>query len=79
MLRNRPRPHLSPREKQIVRMIVDAKPIKEIAAALDLSGNTVCQYLAELYAKLGIHSRAELALWGMYEEIERLRKREPAA
>jgi len=63
-----------------VRMIVDARPIKEIASELGITRNTIGRYLSLLYAKLGVHSRAELTLWAMYEEIEARRKlEEPAA
>jgi DNA-binding CsgD family transcriptional regulator len=79
MHRKRRTPHLSPREQQIVHMIINARPIKEIAAELHLTGNTVSQYLADLYAKLGIHSRAELALWGIYEEMAEREKRDKVA
>jgi len=55
--------HFSPREAQLIDLISQAKTNKEIAAELQLSTGTVAQYLADLYASLGIHSRAELALW----------------
>ena len=57
-------PRLSPRERQIARLILCATPIKEVANILGLSPNTVAQYLSTLYNKIGVHSRAELAFWG---------------
>ena len=65
----RPATHLTPREMQLVDLIVEGVPIKEIAARLGLSRNTVGQYLAGLYAKLGVHSRAEVAAWRFREGI----------
>lgn len=67
--------HLTPREWQVVYLIVAAKPIKQIAAELGISRNTVARYLAALYAKLEVHSRAELALWGFRSGV---REREAA-
>jgi len=65
----RPKPRITPREQQVIILIVRAVPIKEIAAELGLSRNTVAQYLAKLYAKVGVHSARELALWAMREQI----------
>jgi DNA-binding CsgD family transcriptional regulator len=60
---------LSPREAQVVLLILDARPIKEIALEMGISRHTVTHYLRDLYAKLGIHTRAELTLWAMNNEI----------
>jgi len=65
----RPATHLTPRELQLVELIVQGIPIKEMAVRLDLSPKTVPQYLAHLYAKLGVHSRAEVAAWRFREGI----------
>lgn len=54
---------LSDRERQVVDLIVDAWGVKEIAYVLDLTPGTVTQYLANIYRKLGISGRAELARW----------------
>ena len=50
-------------------MIIEAVPIKQIAAELNISRNTVGSYLATLYAKLGVHSRAEAALLGFRQRL----------
>lgn len=57
-------PHLSPRETTILQLAMTAKPIKEMAALLGISPRTVGHYLCKMYAKLDVHSLAELALWG---------------
>ena len=71
-------PRLTDREKEMVVLIIQARPIKEIADEMGISRNTVSQYLAKLYAKLRIHSRAELAYWAMCQHLE-AEKRRPAA
>ena len=72
-------PHLSPRERQVVILIMEAAPIKEIAVKLGISRNTVSQYLADLYAKVGVHTRAELTLWAFREGLVSFEKDEDVA
>ncbi|HEX8151718.1 MAG TPA: helix-turn-helix transcriptional regulator [Thermoanaerobaculia bacterium] len=57
------RPHsdgLSPREREIARMIADGYPNKTIAAVLEISSWTVNTYLRRMFAKLGVTSRAAM-------------------
>jgi len=51
---------LSPREFEILRMILDAKATDEIAAAFNLSPKTVANYHYEIKSKLGVRSDIEL-------------------
>lgn len=51
---------LSPREKEIVRLIARGLPNKAIATVLDISQWTVASHLRRIYAKLGVKSRAEM-------------------
>lgn len=51
---------LHPREQEILEMILTNARRKEIAAALNLSENTVKTYTRNLYHKLGVSSREEL-------------------
>lgn len=53
---------LSPREREIARLVALGKSNREIAAQLRLSVRTVENYLYTAYAKLGITKRIELAL-----------------
>lgn len=57
--------HLTPRELEILQMIVDGKSNKEIATALDLSANTVAVHRANLMDALGIHKTAELVVYAI--------------
>jgi DNA-binding CsgD family transcriptional regulator len=52
---------LTPQERQIAMLLVDGQSIRAAAARLFLSPKTVEYHLRKVYAKLGIHSRAELA------------------
>ncbi|WP_334150838.1 response regulator transcription factor [Hyphomicrobium sp.] len=51
---------LSPREFEILRMILDAKSTDEIASAFNLSPRTVANYHSEIKSKLGVRSDIEL-------------------
>ena len=51
---------LSPREKEIARMIAKGFPNKAIAAVLDISVWTVSTHLRHIFAKLGVNSRAAM-------------------
>ncbi|CAN5225397.1 LuxR family transcriptional regulator [soil metagenome] len=53
---------LTSQELQITRMLGAGKTTREAAAALFLSPKTVEYHLRHVYTKLGIHTRAELAL-----------------
>ncbi len=55
---------LSPREKQIFRLMLEGDSRKEIANILELSEATISQYVKNLYKKLGVHSRGELGARG---------------
>jgi DNA-binding NarL/FixJ family response regulator len=56
---------LTPRELEVLQMIVDGKSNKEIAAALDLSANTVAVHRANIMNALGIHKTAELVVYAI--------------
>ena len=56
---------LTPRELEVLQMIVDGKSNKEIAAVLDLSANTVAVHRANIMNALGIHKTAELVVYAI--------------
>jgi DNA-binding CsgD family transcriptional regulator len=56
----RPQISLSPREKEIVRMVAQGHPNKVIAGVLNISSWTVCTHLRRVFAKLGVGSRAAM-------------------
>lgn len=52
---------LSPSERRVAELAADGRTNREIAAALFLSQRTVASHLTQVYGKLGIRSRTELA------------------
>jgi DNA-binding NarL/FixJ family response regulator len=59
----RPRPagELTPSEQRVAELAAEGLANKEIAQALFVSVRTVEEHLSHTYAKLGVHSRAQLA------------------
>jgi DNA-binding CsgD family transcriptional regulator len=51
---------LSPREREIARMVAEGYPNKTIAAVLDISSWTVSTYLRRIFAKLDVRTRAAM-------------------
>jgi len=56
---------LTQRELEVLQLIVDGKSNKEIAAALNLSANTVAVHRANIMNALGIHKTAELVVYAI--------------
>jgi DNA-binding CsgD family transcriptional regulator len=54
---------LTPRQRQVLRLVAAGQADKEIAAALGIAEHTVKNHLAALRARAGCRSRVELALW----------------
>ena len=54
---------LSSREKQLAKLVYQAKSNKEIASDLHLAEGTIKEYLHTIFRKLGVKNRTELALW----------------
>jgi len=56
---------LTPREREVLRLVAEGRTNKQIAAALQLSPRTVNFHLDNIYAKLGVHSRTEAAIYAL--------------
>jgi DNA-binding NarL/FixJ family response regulator len=74
VVRARPKPvsapmNLSPREREIARMVAKGYPNKTIAAVLAISSWTVCTYLRRIFAKLGVCSRAAMVARLIEEKV----------
>ena len=52
---------LTPTERRVAELAAEGLQTKQVAAALFVSPKTVEGHLTNIYAKLGVHSRAELA------------------
>ena len=58
-------PLLTEREEQIVQLVAEGLPSKEIAAKLAVSAHTVKNHLFRIYEKLGVSNRSELILYAL--------------
>ncbi|MFI6096364.1 ATP-binding protein [Lentzea sp. NPDC051213] len=56
---------LSPRESEVVELIAQALTNRQIASRLVLSERTVETHVRSVLAKLGLHSRTEIAAWSL--------------
>lgn len=54
---------LTRREEQVLGLIGQGLANKDIAARLELSPNTVRNYIKNLYGKIGVNSRTEAVIW----------------
>lgn len=51
---------LTPRERQVVRLLQDGASYKDVAHELGITFMTAQSRIKAIYAKLGVHSKAEL-------------------
>ena len=66
--------HFSPRERQIVRFIVEGCSNQEIANRMGLRLQTVKNHLSRIYRKVGVPNRVQLAVFAVGNGVS-----EPAA
>jgi DNA-binding CsgD family transcriptional regulator len=62
---------LTPREHDILALLADGLTNKQIGAALGISARTVNFHLDNLYAKLGVNSRTEAAVYALRHGLRR--------
>lgn len=62
-------PHLTERERQVLRLVVEGKSNKEIALALVVSPKTVSVHRSNIMAKLGVHNSVELVRYVMEHNL----------
>jgi len=53
---------LSPRQRDVLRLLIEGKPNKTIGRELDLSESTVKTHLAAIFRKLDVESRTQAVL-----------------
>jgi DNA-binding NarL/FixJ family response regulator len=56
---------LTPRERDVLKLVAQGQSNKDIAARLVLSEHTVHRHLANILRKLDLSSRAAAAAWGV--------------
>jgi DNA-binding NarL/FixJ family response regulator len=54
---------LTPREREVAELLARGRSTRQIAADLVISVATVRVHVDHLMAKLGLHSRTQVALW----------------
>jgi len=60
---------LTPREMEIIREVVSGYPNKEIAGKFRISEQTVKHHITNIFNKLGVYNRLELALFAFHHGI----------
>jgi DNA-binding NarL/FixJ family response regulator len=60
---------LSPRELDVLRLIVEGLSDREIAERLFISPRTVMRHVAGIFNKLGVNSRTAAATWAVRRDI----------
>jgi DNA-binding NarL/FixJ family response regulator len=63
---------LTPRERQVVKLIASGRSNKAIAEELFISPATAARHVANILAKLGFSSRTQIAAWAAGEHLDRL-------
>ncbi|NLL42175.1 MAG: response regulator transcription factor [Firmicutes bacterium] len=61
---------LTPREREVLKLIAQGLSNGEIAAALFISQHTVKNHVSNIYRKLGEHDRTKVALLAVGEDME---------
>jgi predicted ATPase/DNA-binding CsgD family transcriptional regulator len=59
---------LTPREHQVAVLLAQGLSNKDIAATLAVSVGTVRSHVDHILAKLGLHSRAQVAVWAIHRD-----------
>jgi two-component system, NarL family, nitrate/nitrite response regulator NarL len=59
---------LTPREAEVVHLLTEGMSTREISHKLGVTDHTVRNYLSNIYEKLGVSSRVELALYAVNRE-----------
>lgn len=60
---------LSPREKQVLRLIKEGASNPEISAALNISPHTVKSHVVHIFNKLNVNDRTQAAVWAVQNQV----------
>lgn len=61
---------LTPRELEILQLVLAGRTNKSIAAEICISEKTVEYHLNHIYTKLGMHTRMLAGMWAMQHGME---------
>jgi DNA-binding CsgD family transcriptional regulator len=61
---------LTPREMEILQLVISGRTNKEIANKIYISQKTVEFHLDRIYTKLGVRTRLMACVWAMQQGIE---------
>ncbi|HLO13535.1 MAG TPA: LuxR C-terminal-related transcriptional regulator [Anaerolineales bacterium] len=67
---------LTPREKEILRLVLAGRTNKAIAATISISEKTVEFHLNKIYTKIGMRSRTLAIVWALQHGIGTAETRE---
>ena len=62
---------LSVREKEVIKLVAEAKSRKIIACELNISIHTVDTHLRHIHLKTNTHSLSELLIWALHNNDEK--------
>ncbi len=70
---------LTPREREIIAVVLEGQSNAEIATKFAISEKTVKHHMTNIFDKIGVSNRLELALFALHHKIEPLPESAPAA
>lgn len=70
---------LSPRQKSILRCVVEGDSNKCIARKIDIAESTVKVHVKAILRKIGVHNRTQAAIWGINNELSENANSPPVA
>jgi DNA-binding NarL/FixJ family response regulator len=62
---------LTPREREVLHLLVEGRSNRQIAEQLFISGKTVSVHVTRILAKLGVHSRRDAAVFARQLGLDR--------
>jgi DNA-binding CsgD family transcriptional regulator len=67
---------LTPREMEILQLVLEGRTNRSIAATFDISEKTVEFHLSHIYTKIGLRTRMLAGIWAMQQGISTTEARE---
>lgn len=63
---------LTPREREVLKLLAEGRTVRSVAVLLGLSVKTVDAHKFNLMRKLGVHNKAELVMWAIRKRVVQL-------